>query len=93
MHTVLSRDGMHPEEFRGIAASQLAKYPSIQVQKANIVSVAQAEVAPGYSGFKAVDGKQSLWGTPLHAAVRCLPTKCHGGYFGSQGCVRHCRAA
>lgn len=62
MHTVLSRDGTHPEEFRRIALEQLEKYPSVRVQKADIVSLKQVEVMEGYSGFRAVDaeGKEYL---------------------------------
>ena len=61
MHTVLSRDGTDPLEFRSIATCQLKKYPSIQTKQANIVSVAQAEVAPGYMGFKAIDSENNSY--------------------------------
>lgn len=55
MHTVLSRDGFNPSDFRNISIEQIHKYPSIQFQQADIASVAQIEVEPGYMGFKAVD--------------------------------------
>ena len=70
MHTVLSRDGTHPEEFRCIALQQLEKYPSVHFQDADVKSIEQAEVAPGYSGFRAVDaGSEEYFGRKLILAT------------------------
>lgn len=47
MHTVRSRDGTDPEDFRNIALSQIKKYATIQVQTARVVRIDRMEVAPG----------------------------------------------
>lgn len=40
MHNLVSRDGTPPEEFRSIAQTQLAAYPTAQVRQARVVRVA-----------------------------------------------------
>ncbi|KAF2143180.1 uncharacterized protein K452DRAFT_296965 [Aplosporella prunicola CBS 121167] len=61
MHTVLSRDGTPPSQFRAIAREQMAPYTSIEFQEATIVSVQNTEVEPGYLGFKAVGSNNNTF--------------------------------
>jgi thioredoxin reductase len=82
MHTVLSRDGTNPTEFRQISIEQIRKYPSIQFQHANVTSVAQVEVEAGYMGFQAVDSNnKTYFGRKLVLATGTedvLPTNFEG---------------
>lgn len=56
MHTMLSRDGVVPEEFRAISRQQIEEsYPHVSFQQCNIVQLAHAEISPGYQGFWATD--------------------------------------
>jgi len=61
MHTVLSRDGTDPQEFRNIALSQLKRYPSIQMQMSSVVSVSRNEATSGYTDFKTIDGENNTY--------------------------------
>src|SRR3954469_2238131 len=38
IHGYLSRDGIHPREFRSQAASELARYPSVQMRSVGVTS-------------------------------------------------------
>lgn len=61
MHTVLSRDGIHPEEFRKIARSQIERYPTISFKQAHIAHAANVELEPGYKGFELKDGDGNIF--------------------------------
>jgi gliotoxin/aspirochlorine biosynthesis thioredoxin reductase len=56
MHTLLSRDGIEPEEFRAISRKQIEdRYPHISFQQSKIVQLAHTEILPDYKGFCATD--------------------------------------
>ncbi|KAL2135471.1 hypothetical protein VTI74DRAFT_8330 [Chaetomium olivicolor] len=57
MHTFLSRDGIHPEQFRNTARQQIHEKYSGQVSfmKSKVVRISNTEILPGYKGFEAVD--------------------------------------
>ncbi|KAH7361337.1 hypothetical protein BKA66DRAFT_425682 [Pyrenochaeta sp. MPI-SDFR-AT-0127] len=57
MHTYLTRDGIHPGEFRATARREIeTKYSSYATfVNAKIVSVKNTDILPGYKGFEAVD--------------------------------------
>ncbi|KAJ5591538.1 FAD-dependent pyridine nucleotide-disulfide oxidoreductase [Penicillium hispanicum] len=60
MHTVLSRDGIPPTEFREIGRRQIEdKYPHIQFTQAQVQQASQADVGDGYMGFQ-VTGHQDI---------------------------------
>ncbi|KAH7048245.1 hypothetical protein B0J12DRAFT_601353 [Macrophomina phaseolina] len=61
MHTVLSRDGANPDEFRSIARSQIERYTTISLRKGYITHAANEEIEPGYKGFKLTDGDGTVF--------------------------------
>ncbi|KAL2128330.1 hypothetical protein VTI74DRAFT_9344 [Chaetomium olivicolor] len=72
MHTYLSRDGIHPEEFRATARQQLLDKYSAQItlMKSRVVRVSNQEIIPGYKGFATVDAAgQTLLGRKLILAT------------------------
>jgi gliotoxin/aspirochlorine biosynthesis thioredoxin reductase len=84
MHTFLSRDGIHPEEFRATARQQIKDKYSAQVSfmKSRIVRISNTEILPGYKGFEAVDSSnQTFVGRKLVLATGTedlLPTDIEG---------------
>lgn len=84
MHTYLSRDGIHPEEFRATARREIeGKYSNYaSVVKSTIVSVKNTEILPGYKGFEAVDeSNKTYFGRKLVLATGSedmLPTDIEG---------------
>ena len=84
MHTFLSRDGIHPDEFRGISRQQIQdKYwAQVTLLKTRIVRVSNPEIQPGYKGFEAVDPSgQTFLGKKLILATGTediLPTDIEG---------------
>ncbi|KAK4126767.1 FAD/NAD(P)-binding domain-containing protein [Parathielavia appendiculata] len=72
MHTFLSRDGIHPEEFREAARQQIQEKYSTQVSfmKGRVVRVNNREILPGYTGFEAVEARgQAFLGRKLILAT------------------------
>lgn len=72
MHTFLSRDGIHPEQFRDTARQQIHDKYSAQVtfMQSKVVRISNAEILPGYKGFEAVDGaNQTFRGRKLVLAT------------------------
>lgn len=62
MHTVLSRDGTPPSEFRQIARSQIEdKYPRIQFSSAQIQQTSQKDVGDGYLGYQLTDTNENTY--------------------------------
>jgi len=62
MHTVPSRDGSNPVEFREITKSQItAKYTTISFLEASITKAERAEVDDGYEGFQLMDSQARLY--------------------------------
>lgn len=62
MHTVPSRDGANPREFREIAKSQItAKYTTISFRYANIMKSGRLELDDGYQGYQLVDSESKLY--------------------------------
>lgn len=61
MHTVLSRDGENPTEFRKTAIEQIKKYPAIQFQAADVIEIKQTQVDANYTGFQATDSQNRTW--------------------------------
>ncbi|KAK5988143.1 Thioredoxin reductase verT [Cladobotryum mycophilum] len=84
MHTFLSRDGVHPEDFRATSRQQIEEKYSKQVSliKGRIVKVSNTEILPGYKGFEAVDSSnQTYVGRKLVLATGTedvLPTDIEG---------------
>lgn len=69
MHTVPSRDGAHPDDFRAVARAQIeGKYTSVEFAAPGreIVRAARCEVGAGgedggYSGFEVADRDGGVW--------------------------------
>ncbi|KAH6623970.1 hypothetical protein F5144DRAFT_495733 [Chaetomium tenue] len=84
MHSFLSRDGAHPDEFRGIARQQIQHTYSEQASfmKSKVVTVAKTEIIPGYKGFEVTDdSRQTFRGRKLILATGTediLPTDLEG---------------
>lgn len=84
MHTFLSRDGIHPEDFRATARQQIEEKYSSQVSfmKSKIVQISNTDILPGYKGFEAVDSSnQTFVGRKLVLATGTedvLPTDIEG---------------
>jgi thioredoxin reductase len=84
MHTFLSRDSIHPEEFRAAARQQILNKYSAQVSfmKSRVVRVSKKEILPGYKGFQAVESAgQTFLGRKLILATGTedlLPTEIEG---------------
>lgn len=83
MHTFLSRDGIHPEEFRVTAREQMEKYSDqVTFVKGRITQISHTEILPGYKGFQAVDSaNQTFVGRKLVLATGTediLPTDIEG---------------
>ncbi|CEJ82329.1 GliT [[Torrubiella] hemipterigena] len=82
MHTVLSRDGEDPAEFRDIAHKQMHKYPTIQFCTGQIEQAANIDIGSGYMGYQLVDSKNATYrGRKLILATGTedvLPTNIEG---------------
>ncbi|KAL1622601.1 hypothetical protein SLS56_008712 [Neofusicoccum ribis] len=61
MHTVLSRDGIAPGEFRSIARAQIERYPSISFHAGHVAHAAHVDVEPGRRGFQLTDGEGAVF--------------------------------
>lgn len=68
MHTVPSRDGAHPAEFRAIARAQIeSKYTSIEFAKPGLEIVrasrreVEADKGESYLGFEIADKEGGIW--------------------------------
>ena len=62
MHNVLSRDGIHPDDFRKISREQIEAYgPGIQFIEGEAMRLRQKMVKDGYSGFEVEDEKSRIW--------------------------------
>jgi thioredoxin reductase len=59
MHTVLSRDGTRPADFRNISIEQIKKYPTIHFEKKHVISINPCKVEPTYQGFEAIDNENN----------------------------------
>ncbi|KAK0638013.1 Thioredoxin reductase tcpT [Lasiodiplodia hormozganensis] len=55
MHTVLSRDGMDPTEFRAVARRQIERYPTVSFHAAHVTHAAHIDLEPGRKGFQLTD--------------------------------------
>lgn len=84
MHSFLSRDGIHPDEFRGIARQQIQDTYSgyASFMKGKIITISRTEVLPGYTGFEVTDNAhQTFHGRKLILATGTediLPTDVEG---------------
>ncbi|KAJ5471183.1 FAD-dependent pyridine nucleotide-disulfide oxidoreductase [Penicillium desertorum] len=62
MHTVLSRDGIPPTEFRQIARGQIEeKYPRIQFSSAQVSQASQTDIGDGYMGYQVTDTDETIY--------------------------------
>ncbi|KAJ5674044.1 FAD-dependent pyridine nucleotide-disulfide oxidoreductase, partial [Penicillium macrosclerotiorum] len=62
MHTVLTRDGTPPTEFRQIARSQIEdKYPHIHFSRAKIHHASHTEIGDGYMGYQVADTYNAVY--------------------------------
>ena len=62
MHTVLSRDGWEPSEFRRIAKNQIIdKYKTIEFVNTELVMAEKAQVTDDYEGFKVRNERGQTW--------------------------------
>ncbi|WVN90666.1 uncharacterized protein L203_105908 [Cryptococcus depauperatus CBS 7841] len=62
MHTVLSRDGASPPDFRQISRSQIEeKYTRIQFSTAQIQKASQVDIGSGYMGYQVVDANDVVY--------------------------------
>nr|QSQ85910.1 reductase [Preussia typharum] len=63
MHTYLTRDGIHPGEFRANGRREIESKYSAYASFVNskIVSVERREIMPGYTGFQAVDSANKTY--------------------------------
>ena len=62
MHTVPSRDGSHPAEFRRITKQQIEMYgDGIQFVEAEAVRLGKASLEDGYQGFEVEDKQAGVW--------------------------------
>ncbi|KUM61090.1 hypothetical protein ACN42_g6038 [Penicillium freii] len=62
MHTVLSRDGIPPTEFRQIARGQIEeKYPRIQFSSAQVSQASQTDIGDGYMGYRLTDTDETIY--------------------------------
>lgn len=72
MHTVLSRDGTAPDDYRRIARQQIEdKYKHIAFRAQTVVQLAKTDIdQQGYQGFQAMDdASQSFRGRRLVLAT------------------------
>jgi hypothetical protein len=63
MHTYLTRDGIHPAEFRATARQEIqSKYSAYSTfAESKIVSIKNTEILPGYKGFEAIDSANKTY--------------------------------
>lgn len=63
MHSFLSRDGIHPDEFHGIAQQQIQDTHSgyASFMKGKIITISKTEVLPGYTGFEVTDNAHQIF--------------------------------
>ena len=62
MHTVLSRDGTPPTEFRQTARSQIEeKYPNIHFSDAQVQNASQVDIGDGYMGYQLTDIDDNIY--------------------------------
>lgn len=83
MHTVLSRDGANPQDFRSTARAQMSKYDSIRILDATVAQVARTKLGPDqYDGFSAtLEDGSVLYGRKIVLATGSqdiLPTEFPG---------------
>ena len=84
MHSFLSRDGIHPDDFRSTAYQQIEHKYSEQASfmKTKIITISKTEVLPGYKGFEVTDNVyQTFYGRKLILATGTediLPTDIEG---------------
>ena len=63
MHTYLTRDGIHPSDFRAMARQEIqSKYSAYSTfSESKIVGVKNTEILPGYIGFEAIDNANKIY--------------------------------
>ncbi|CAI7602477.1 unnamed protein product [Penicillium glandicola] len=62
MHTVISRDGTPPNEFRRISRQQIEeKYTTISFRDLKVVQATKTDIGGGYMGFQATDETQQAF--------------------------------
>jgi thioredoxin reductase len=65
VHGFLSRDGVKPSELRAIARTEIAKYPSVEVRDARVLSIEKREPFVVHTNHEKVEARRVLLCTGL----------------------------